>query len=249
MMTVAPRKFEFETRTMLAAVQFTDAVTGLPVTCPVKVQGDGLRIWEKPNGRVLVMAVDDDKDPTAAKTNHVINCRPSDPAYMPRKASIAIPRTSDGTSESIFNSIPITLYPSTSYRCMGNLGGLLVTVKEPPGNVVQGVVVTLKQTDTPSITTRTITNAAGEALLMVKGAAVVQYSAGTHTEDISATLEILVDADPVKRVANTEEAIAKARAENILTDPEVLLNTPGLALKTLAVSFRAGRIQPLATTT
>ncbi len=243
MMTAAPRQFEFETRRLLAAVQFLDGVTGMAVPCHVKVRGDGLQIWDKPNGRVLVMAVDDDKDPAAAKTSHEIECRPSDPAYMPRKASIAIPRTNDGTSEAIFNPITITLYPSTSYRCMGNLGGLLVTVKEPPGNVVRGAVVTLKQTDNPAITTRTMTNAAGEALLMVKGAAVVQYSAGTHTEDINATLEILVDADPNKRVANTEEAIARARTENLVTDPEVLLNTPNLVRQTSAVSFRAGRIQ------
>jgi hypothetical protein len=236
-------KFEFERRSLLAALQFIDGITGLPIASRVKVVGEGLRILEKPNGRVLVMALDDELDPVAAPSTHMIECLPFDETYMPRQALVVLPRKNDGTANSVFNPVAVTLYPSTSYRCMGNLGGLIVTVKEAPGKLIRGAVVTLKPNGNSALATRSVSNAAGEALLIVKGAAVVQYSAGTHSEDISASLEILVDADPKKRVANTPEAIATAHAERFVTDPDTLLNNAALVPQSSAVSFRAGRIQ------
>lgn len=236
-------KFEFERRSLLAAVQFIDDVTGVPVTSKVRVAADGMHILQKSNGRVMMLADDDDRDPQAATIKHTIACTPLDLAYMPRAAAITLPRKIDGTADSLFDPIKITLYPSTSYRCDGNLGGLLVTVKEAPGKVIRGAVVTLKPNGNDALAARAVTNAAGEALLIVKGAAVIQYSAGTHSETINATLEILVDADIKKRVANTLEAIAVARAENFVTDPDQLLNDGALVRQISNVSFRAGRIQ------
>ena len=243
MMNAPAPKFEFERRSLLAAVQFIDGVTGVPVSSKVRVVAEGLHILQKPNGQVLMLAADDDLDPLTAPIKHVVECYPADLAYLPRMAAITLPRKIDGTADSLFNPAKIILYPSTSYRCDGNLGGLLVTVKDGINKVVRGAVVTLKPNGNDALAARAVTNAAGEALLIVKGAAVVQYSAGTHSEIISATLEILVDADPTKRVANTHEAIAVARAERFLTNPDDLLNDAALVQQSANVSFRAGRIQ------
>jgi hypothetical protein len=202
-----------------------------------------LHVLEKSNGRALILAKDDDADPLALPTDHVIECLPIDLSYLPRKATISLPRKNDGTANSIFNPIAITLYPSTFYPCTGNLGGLLVTVREAPGKLVRGAVVTLKPNGNAALAARSISNAAGEALLIVKGAAVVQYAAGTHTETINATVEILVDAGAGKRIANSPEAIAAARSDRFMTDPDEILRNLALVPISSPVSFRAGRIQ------
>jgi hypothetical protein len=238
-------QFEFETRSLLAALQFIDSVTGMPVECRVKVKGEALRILEKPNGQVLILALDDEADPLAAPANHVIECLPLDVGFLPRNMTIMLPRKNDGTSNSIFAPIKIPLYPSTSYRCSGNLGGLLITVKEPPNKLIRGAMVTLTPDNNSALMTRSISNAVGEALLIVKGAAVVQYAAGTHSEEINATLEIRCDADLNKRITNSHEAIAAARNEHFVIDPDALLaiNTP--VLISTPVNFKAGRIQTM----
>ncbi len=242
-MNAFSRSFEFDERNLLAAVQFVDGVTRLPVLCRVKVRADGLRILEKRNGQVLVLAKDDVADLAMVSTSCAITCLPQDTAYLPRKAKISIPRKNDGTAASLFLPITIVLYPSVSYRCSGNLGGLLVTVSDAQGKRVRGAVVTLTPDGNSNLASRSVSNAAGEALLLVSGAAVVHYAAGTHSENIKATVERLFDDDAKTRVENTPEAIAAARAETFVTNPDDLLADAALIPRSDAVTFRAGRIQ------
>jgi hypothetical protein len=224
---MATRSFEWLDRRALAAIRFVDAVTGAPADGRIALAASGVSVARKRSGAVVVLAAPGleahrtsftapPPTPAVGSLEIAIDARPASPAYAARRFALRLPRDPDPDHrdhpDSLFAAAIVELLPSPAYPPSGQAAALRVSVRRADDQRrVGGALVRLRPSAGLS-PTRALTDAVGEALLVVRGVPLASPGPGATTvADIAAELDVLVDPALARFVA--DDAIDAARAQ------------------------------------
>jgi hypothetical protein len=247
-------------RRVVAMLTFTDAV-GARVLSPVSVAADGVRLFVKRPGALVIAEAPGfetytaafDPIPAAPAVGSVtvqLDIRPADPALAARRAGVALPRDPDPTRSdqpgSLFQPIEIALLPTPLAELTGLTAALSVTVRRADDDRrVEGALVRLRpEGGRPEA--RAMTDAAGDALLLVSGVPLASPGAGAVVRhDISADLDAVIDALLARfhrdeEVAQAREA-ARRQTRDFIDPDDLATRLSGAATPAQAVRIEAGR--------
>lgn len=168
-------------RRALALIALVDPF-GRPLAGPAQLTGEGLRTVAKPGGLWAVLACSGleahatafesaPAGPVQGSVDCAIDIRPADGALAPRRAVVPLPRDPDpahrGEADSLFAAVAIALLPSPRCPVPGTSAAVRVTVrKRNDGRRVANALVRVAS-DNGQFAARAVTDAAGEALLIV----------------------------------------------------------------------------------
>ena len=254
------RAFDVLDRRALALLTFVDAL-GARVSSPVSVRGDGVSLFLKRPGALVVSAAPGfaaytaafDPVPAAPGVGSVevrLDIRPVDPAFGVRRFVLGLPRDPDpanaALATSLFQPVEIPLLPTPLASVSGLAAGLSVQVRRADdGRRVEGALVRLRpEGGRPEA--RALSDAAGDALLLVPGIPLASPGAGAVVRpDLGAELDAIVD--PALARFHTADEIeaardaARRRTVGFL-DPDDLASRLGAsATPPQAVRIEAGR--------
>lgn len=169
--------------------------------------------------------------------------RPSGRRYMPRKASLRLPRDSDpanrAAANSLFQPAAIALPATTAFPLGGNAAGVIVSLSRDDDDApIENAVVRLRDSASGMIRAIGITNAYGEALLVTTGLALAAAGSGASASPVHGKIiEALVDGGSAR--FNTNPPIATAEP----VDPDrIIAAVAGNTIVQSPVDIRAGHI-------
>jgi hypothetical protein len=251
--------FELLDRRALALLTFVDAL-GNEVTSPVSVAGEGVRFFAKRPGALVITdapgfagyAAAFDPLPAVAATTIQLDLRPADPALSPRRFGLALPRDPDPDPArtilpgSLFQPVQVTLLPTPLSELRGMTAAFSVNVRRATDNArVEGALVRLRpEGGRPEA--HAMTDAAGDALLLVPGVPLSSPGAGAVVRpDIAADLDAVVDPALALFHADADLAAARDAARRRMQgfiDPDDLATRLGAAATPAqTVRIQAGR--------
>lgn len=168
-------------RRALALLVLTDPF-GRPLAGPARLTGEGLRAVAKPGGRWAVLACTGlethvgsfesaPAGPAQGSVACAIDIRPADGGLAPRRAVVPLPRDPDpdhkDEDDSLFAPVTIALLPSPRCPVPGTSAAVRVTVrKRNDGRRVANALVRVAS-DNGQFAAQSVTDAAGEALVIV----------------------------------------------------------------------------------
>lgn len=230
--------YEYLDRRVLAALSFVDAA-GAPVVSPVAVEADGVRILRKASGLAVVTAAPGlaahaaafDAPPTTPALGSVVlqlDLRPSERRLAARRFALKLPRTSAtanmSSPDSLFRPVEVALLPSPCASPTGLAAALSVTVRRADDQRrVEGALVRLRPAGgLPQA--RAVTDAAGDAVLLVPAAPVRSDGpGGAALPDLAADLDVIVDPALARFTADADLAAARLMPRGgPLIDPDDL---------------------------
>ncbi len=191
-------------RRVLGAIRFLDAATELPVRRPLHIEGDGIRlIRNRSHDYVIHRAaglethLDQFESPPAAPElgSLELELTVSDPSrhYLTQRVSLALPRDPDpanaASPDSLFQPIPVPLYPSSVLAVGGNWSVLRLAVSQPPvapaseGEPIAGALVRVVRQEDSQIIARGMSDARGQALIIIPGIPVTNFNGSTGDGD------------------------------------------------------------------
>jgi hypothetical protein len=254
------RAFDVLDRRALALLTFVDAL-GAPVLSPVTVRGEGVSLFVKRPGALVVSgapglatyAAAFDPVPPAPGVGSVeveLDIRPSDPALGARRFVLGLPRDPDpanaALATSLFQPVEVPLLPTPLASPTGLAAALAVTVRRADdGRRVEGALVRLRpEGGRPEA--RAFTDAAGDALLLVPGVPLASPGAGAVVRpDIGADLDAVIDPALARfhRAEDVEAARDAARRRGTgFIDPDTLPANAGVSIAPAqSVRIEAGR--------
>lgn len=256
--------FELLDRRALALLTFVDAL-GAEVVAPVSVVGAGVRSFAKRPGAVVITAAPGFKDyaaafdplPAVAAASVPLDLRPHDPALAPRRIALALPRDPDPDPArtklpgSLFQPVEITLLPTPLSELRGLTAAFSVSVRRATDNArVEGALVRLRpEGGRPEA--RALTDAAGEALLLVPGVPLASPGAGAVVRpDIGADLDAVVDPALARFHADADlgpaRDAARQRNEGFIDPDDLAARLGAAATPAQAVRIEAGRTRTAA---
>ncbi|QDE84155.1 hypothetical protein BHS07_22790 [Myxococcus xanthus] len=175
----------------LAAIRFLDAETQRPLSEPITIEGQGLRFARNVRGLHVVTDAPGFSDyaasfelpdplPAAAAFTLVA----SDPTrrYLARSFTLELPR--DATApptgqplppDSVFRPVDVTLYPSPLMRPSARSAVVRLRVVDVHDTPLPGALVSLALAD-PEITRWGLSNERGDALILVPGIPIADWS-------------------------------------------------------------------------
>ena len=247
-------------RRVLALLTFTDALGGR-VLSPVSVVADGVRLFIKRPGALVIAEAAGfetytaafDSIPAAPAVGSVtlpLDIWPADPALGARRARVALPRDPDPThpdrADSLFQPIEIALLPTPMAEVTGLAAAMSITVRRADDNRrVEGALVRLRpEGGRPEASA--LTDAAGDALLLVSGVPLASPGAGAVVRsDIAADLDAVID--PLLARFHRDEEVARARevarrrTRDFIDPDDLATRLGGAATPVQAVRIAAGR--------
>jgi hypothetical protein len=168
-------------RRALALIALVDPF-GRPLDGPAQLTGEGLRTVAKPGGRWAVLACKGleahvgafeaaPASPAQGSVACAIDIRPADVGLAPRRAVVPLPRDPDpdhkDEADSLFAPVTIALLPSPRCPIPGTSAAVRVTVrKRNDGRRVANALVRVAS-DNGQFAAQAVTDAAGEALVIV----------------------------------------------------------------------------------
>lgn len=207
---------EWQKEVVLGALRFVDEVTGRPLTAGVMLEAPGLRLLHKPNGDHVILAADGLVPATGG--DFPIDACPASGAYSPRRSTLHLPRDADPANaalgDSLFQPALISMLPAGAYPTGANLALLRVTLRRTTDNARIGNALIRLRTTPPLVPNgRSLTDAAGEALVVVPGVPLANAGPGaTVVSDIAAQVEVLVDPATATFTADADIDAARAKA-------------------------------------
>jgi hypothetical protein len=242
--------FEFVQQNVLGALRLVDAVTGVTVSDTARVVAPDLTLLRKRNGDFLVMAAEG-LTPAAGR-DYPIDVRPASAAYAPRRRVLHLPRDSDPANmahaDSLFQPALIALLPAPSYPTGANFALLRVTVRRSTDQARVGNALVRLTSGRPDVPDgRALTDAAGEALVVIAGVPLASPGPGaTVVDDIGANIDALVDPTIATFAADSDLDAARAAARLQTTgfpDPDdIEVRLAATAPAPTPVRLSAGRI-------
>jgi hypothetical protein len=211
---------------VLGAVRMVDATVRSLVTAPLRVTADGVRIIHNRRGLYVVAEVPGSEAYSARFALPVPPVAPLPPAmgsaavtlaivdparrYLPRRATIALPRNPDPGSaegpESLFVPIDVELFPAPTAGISAGWATLRLSVKRQGSeDGLPFAFARVRRASDGAVLGRGVADARGEMLIAVPGIPVTSWSptagAAVTTSTVSATLAACFDrnavADPV----------------------------------------------------
>lgn len=213
-------------RRALALVALTDPF-GRALAGPALLTGDGLRTAAKPGGRWAILsaagleahshAFDLPPDePDEGSVQLAIDIKPAHPGLAPRRFFLSLPRDADPASRgqpgSLFEPVAITLLPSPRCKVPATAAAVRVTVrKRGDGRRVANALVRVASNN-GQFNAQAITDAAGEALVIVPDFPPAFTGSGGSVAD-GLPAKATAVADPATAVLVADDGVAAARAD------------------------------------
>ncbi|WP_341679321.1 hypothetical protein [Niveibacterium sp. SC-1] len=260
-MSTAFRELERIESRVLGAVRPVDAVTGTPLAQPLTVSAEGTRILRNLSGLYVLLAAPglaaheasfSAPPPTPAVGSVALTLSLSDPsgAYLPRLATIALPREADpaqaANASSLFRPIPVPMLPSPSAALATNWAVLRLSIAANNGDLLGGALVRVLRNN--QVLARGLSDWRGEALVPVAGVPVTTFSEDENAvviTQIDVSLQVIFD--PAQGTRTPPAVVAQGRrALRIpLVDPDVLESAANLPTTNQALAIAARRTQSL----
>jgi hypothetical protein len=203
-------------RRVLGAFQCVDAITRLPVSDRVLASTAELDLRSKANGVFVVFAAPgmralttqfEPKLPWPASTPFIVSLKSAGGRYLPRVASIAVPRSPTAMNDPSSSMIPqsVTLYPSPAAIPGANWAVVRASVTRGASrNGIAWAVLRLVRDSDDAVLATAMSGLNGEALLAVPGIGVTSNPNGggaVMTATIDATVTAFVSPDALSGVA------------------------------------------------
>jgi hypothetical protein len=203
-------------RRVLAAVRFLDALTGLRVTAPLSVRGEGVKLVRNLEGCYVLTAAPGLQDYTAsfpappaqpAVGSGAVELTVTDPArtYLPRRCTVSLPRDPDPAhadqAGSLFRPIDVSLFPSPSAPTAAGWAVVRAQVRaqgtrEPLAGALIRVLRTADAARLAAGLSDSLADVRGEALVGVPGIPITTWGPGAGAvlaTEVDATLEAIYD--------------------------------------------------------
>ena len=229
---------------------------------PVSVVADGVRLFAKRPGALVIAEAPGfeaytaafDPIPAAPAVGSVtlqLDIRPADPALAARRAGVALPRDPDPAHSeqpgSLFQPIEIALLPTPLAELTGLTAALSVTVRRADDNRrVEGALVRLRpEGGRPEA--RAMTDAAGDALLLVPGVPLASPGAGAVVRHDIARRARRRDRSDCWPAFTADDELAEARdaarrrMRGFIDPDDLATRLSGAATPPQAVRIEAGR--------
>ncbi len=205
--------YEFVDQRILGALQLIDVTTGQHVRQPMLILAQGGMLVRNSRGFYAIVAaeglgnyalafdlpVDPEhpEEPAIESIPLTVTIRDPQHQYLPRIRTINLPRDPDpanfAASNSVFQPVPVRLFPAPIAPLMANWGVLRATVRAQ-GNEARlgGALILVQQNGT--IIGRGLTDPRGEALVAISGIPLTTWEEGAViTSEIAVTLLTVVD--------------------------------------------------------
>jgi hypothetical protein len=214
-------------RRALALIALVDPF-GRPLHGPVRISGEGLRAAAKPGGRWAILAAKGLEahagafaaapgSPAQASVACAVDIRPADGGLAPRRALVPLPRDPDpghqGEADSLFEPVTIALLPSPRCLIPATAAAVRVTVrKRNDGRRVANALVRVAS-DNGQFAARAVTDAAGEALVIVADFPMTFTGGGGSVADgLAGKVTAVADPDSAVLVEDAQALAALAGA-------------------------------------
>jgi hypothetical protein len=262
---MAALAWEFLDRRVLAALRFVDAA-GRYVTAPVTVTAPGVRFRVRRPGQIVIISAPGlgaytdsflapPVTPAVGSISVALDLRPSDPSLGPRRFALALPRNPDPAHAadpgSLFQPVDVPLLPAPSATITGLLSATRVGVhRATDGVAIEGALVRLRpEGGRPQA--RALTDAAGDAVVLVPGVPMSSPGAGgTVRPDIAADLDAIIDPNLVRfnDLAGLDQAraAAAARLTDLIDPDDVEFRLAASATPAVTVRIAAGQTRTAA---
>jgi hypothetical protein len=254
-------RWEYQERRALALLVFVDAL-GARVQSPVEVASPGLRLLRKGSGEMVVMSAPglEAHDvfaappavPAVGALALPLDIRPRLRGLAARRFVLRLPRNPATTdplpADSLFRPVEIPLLPAPGATPTGLVAAVSVTLRNAlDDRRIEGALIRCTP-DGGRPVARAMTNAAGEALILVPGVPVsVPGPAATVLPDLGATLDAIVDPALVHFHREVELDAAREAAERQrdgFFDPDDLqARLGGAATPATPLRIAAGRLR------
>lgn len=213
-------------RRALALLALTDGY-GRPLEGPVALAGDGVRFVGKRGGQIVILDApgfaeytatfaDPPASPAVRSKTLTIDLTPADPAVLPRRVALKLPRDPDPAKKtdprSLFQAEAIRFSASSRVRAEGNACVLRASVtRQGDGLFVENALVRAKSADGKHEAWG-LTDAAGEAAL-VFAALPISFTGAGGTPSPTIDCQVVVHADAATaRFADAATLSAARRA-------------------------------------
>jgi len=263
-MSTAFRELERIESRVLGAVRPVDAVTGTPLALPFVVSAEGARILRNLSGLYVLVAVPavpglaaheasfsaPPATPDAGSVTLTLSLSDPSGAYLPRLATLALPREPDPAqatnASSLFQPVPVSMLPSPSAALATNWAVLRLSVAADNDDLLGGALVRVLRNN--QVLARGLSDWRGEALVPVAGVPVTTFSEDENAvviTQIDVSLQVIFD--PAQGTRTAPDLVARGgRPPRIpLVDPDRLEATPDLPTTNQALSIAARRTQSL----
>ncbi|MDM0011732.1 hypothetical protein QTH87_04705 [Variovorax sp. J22P168] len=262
-MTLAIRQLEQIDARVLGALRCVDAGTRSAIDLPLAVRIEGARVRRNRSGLHVITEADglaahasafEDAPAEPALGSVALTASLIDPsgAYLPRIATIALPRdaapANASAAGSLFRPIEIAMYPGATAALGVNWAVLRVSLTEAASGDALGGALLLVRSGT-RVLARGLSDWRGEALVPVPGVPVTTWSDEAEAVVVSETaarLELVWDPAAGLRVPAADVRAGRAPARLPQVDPDRLeaerADLPGAVVD---LQLRAGRSQTL----
>ncbi len=195
-------------RRVLAGIRFVDGVTGLAIARMLAVSAPNVRWIRNRSGDYVVAGAPGLEAhvtafaaapgaPPLGTLDMTLTVRDPLGEYLPRRATIELPRDPDPTHGdqpgSLFRPVTVPLYPAPIARTAPGWAVLRVTAQGLPGALLKVV-----EDGTDRVLARGQTDARGEALVAVPGIPVTTFNTGTGpvlATEVAATIQAFAAAE------------------------------------------------------
>jgi hypothetical protein len=187
----------------LAAIRFLDEETRLPVRAPVRLEGEGVRFVRNFRGLHVITDAPGFEDyaanfdlPLTPPAPATLTLTATDPShvYLSRRFTVNLPRDpSPGPDEelpedSVFTPVDVVLYPSAVARPSAGSAVVRLSVQDNAGAPLPGALVELTL-ETPNIVRRGLCDDRGEALVLIPGIPIADWSNPTASTEFDLTVK------------------------------------------------------------
>lgn len=244
---------EPDVRRVWAAVRFVDAATRRPLTTTLDVQAPGVTWLRKRDGMQVVVALNPPAvtladgavvtafeaafDPLPAVPALSVTGRVSDPSgrTLPRLFTLALPRATlpAGPAAERFTPVEVVLDPSPAAPLLSTWAVLRVSLQRA-GRPVNNAVLRVHRSAGGALIGRGMSDARGEALVIVAGLAQVTAGLNDLVMEREVAAELRISTDPAPP------------ASEPFVNPDTLAARADVPRHTQAVTLASGRTQNLA---
>lgn len=240
---------------ILGALNFVDVATGIRVQSTLNVRSNHSHfIRNRSNLYVITQAdgLDEHTEPFAAppelpplgSISVDIDIVDPEQKYLPRRVRIALPKDPDpenhSNDNSLFRPSDITLYRNVNATVLGNWSLVRVSVDTVVGaaDVVAGGFLRVLRSSDDEVLGRGLTNERGEALIIIPGVPITQFS---EVDDDDSD-----DAPVLMTSVNARVELSVDPLQNWPVNPDLLeTNHDAQLVATENVSLRTGQTETI----
>ncbi|SMF27524.1 hypothetical protein SAMN02745866_01751 [Alteromonadaceae bacterium Bs31] len=241
-------------RRVFAALQMVDAATGQMIFSPIQLQGEGANIFRNKSGFFVIKELHGASEysasfetpaaPPVGSMELTLSCQDPKRKYLERTLSLSLPRDANpansDNADSLFNPLVVELYRDVHAKTLVNWS-LVRVVATDSGEPVVGAFIQVVRLSDDQLIGRSISNQQGEALVIIPGIPITEFSEGDDEEDEDDSEE---EEAVVIQDINVRVELSLADPPQWPVNPDVLQSNHAANIEqTINTSLRTGRTE------